>query len=76
MLVLSRKSQETVVVGGVGGIDPLLTVTVLEIKGNNVRLGFVAADEVPIHRFEVWKKTHGGSLPSNPKRGPPRVVGS
>ena len=40
MLVLSRKSQEAVVVGGAGGLVPLLTVTVLEITGTRVRLGF------------------------------------
>jgi sRNA-binding carbon storage regulator CsrA len=40
MLVLTRKSQEAVVVGGVGGFAHLLKVTVLEIRSGKVRLGF------------------------------------
>jgi hypothetical protein len=42
MLVLSRKCQESVVVGGTAGHARLLTVTVLEIRGATVRLGFEA----------------------------------
>jgi sRNA-binding carbon storage regulator CsrA len=38
MLVLSRKSRESVVVGGSGGFEHVLKVTVLEIKGGSVRL--------------------------------------
>ena len=40
MLVLSRKQQEAVVVGGSEGFDLMLKVTVLEIQGGKVRLGF------------------------------------
>ena len=40
MLVLSRKSQQSVVVGGAAGFERLLRVTVLEISGRTVRLGF------------------------------------
>ena len=58
MLVLSRKSQESVVVGGTDGFEPLLKVTVLEIKGGSVRLGFEGAAEVPVHRLEVWERIH------------------
>ena len=56
MLVLSRKSRETVVVGGTDGIDRLLTVTVLEIGAGIVKLGFEADDSVPVHRGEVWER--------------------
>ncbi len=42
MLVLSRKSQEAVVVSGTSGIEQLLKVTVLEVRGGNVKLGFEA----------------------------------
>ena len=74
MLILSRKTQEAVVVGNSGGIQPSLTVTVLEIKGGSVRLGFLAANTVPIHRLEVWEKIRRGILPGSPKRGPPAPV--
>jgi sRNA-binding carbon storage regulator CsrA len=40
MLVLSRKSQESVVVGGSDGFERMLKVTVLEISHGKVRLGF------------------------------------
>ena len=58
MLVLSRKSQESVVVGGAGGLTPLLKVTVLEIRGGRVRLGFEVDAKVPVHRWEVWEQLH------------------
>jgi carbon storage regulator len=65
MLVLSRKSQESVVVGGSGGFERLLKVTVVEIKGSQVRLGFEVDKDVPIHRLEVWERIVG-SQPNGP----------
>ncbi len=59
MLVLSRKSRESVVVGGADGMHRLLKVTVLEINGGRVRLGFEADPGVPVHRWEVWERIHG-----------------
>jgi carbon storage regulator CsrA len=69
MLVLSRQVQEAVVVGATDGSQPSLTVTVLKIKRGSVRLGFVAADGIPIHRLDVWEKSHRGHLPCSPNRG-------
>jgi carbon storage regulator len=60
MLVLSRKSRESVVVGGSGGFDRLLKVTVLGIKGTNVKLGFEVDEDVPVHRAEVWERIQAG----------------
>ena len=67
MLVLSRKSKESVVVGGSGRFERMLKVTVLEIKNGSVRLGFEADASVPVHRSEVWERIResngaGGSL--------------
>jgi carbon storage regulator len=59
MLVLTRKSQETVVVGGSDGFQAILKVTVLGIKAGKVRLGFEAAADVPVHRLEVWERLRG-----------------
>lgn len=56
MLVLTRKSNEAVIVGGPGGLEPLLKVTVLEITSGRVRLGFEGAADLPVHRLEVWEK--------------------
>ena len=54
MLVLSRKLGETIVIGN--GI----TVTVVEVKGERVRLGFTAPPEVSIHREELQRKLEAG----------------
>jgi len=56
MLVLSRKRLESVVVGGTVGFERLLKVTVLELKGGAVRLGFEVDSSVPVHRLEVWEQ--------------------
>ena len=56
MLVLTRKPQESVVVGGADRFERLLKVTVLEIKNGKVRLGFEADTDVPVHRLEVWER--------------------
>ena len=50
MLVLSRKSGQRIVIGD------CITVTVLEIQGNRVKLGFEGPAEVPIHREEIRQK--------------------
>jgi carbon storage regulator CsrA len=56
MLVLSRKSQETVVVGGGGGLARLLKITVLEIASGKVKLGFDVDADIPVHRLEIWER--------------------
>lgn len=48
MLVLSRKKNESLV------IDDDVTIIVVEIRGDKVRLGVEAPKEVPVHRKEVY----------------------
>ena len=48
MLVLSRKKNESIV------IDNNITIVVVEIRGDKVRLGVEAPKEVPVHRREVY----------------------
>ena len=62
MLVLSRKQQESVVVGKADDAGGVLKVTVLEIKQGRVRLGFEVADDVAVHRWEVWERIQNESL--------------
>ena len=50
MLVLGRKNNETVC------IADHIQVTVLEIKGQSVKLGFTAPDDIPIYRSEIYQK--------------------
>jgi carbon storage regulator len=66
MLVLSRKQQEAVVVGGTVGFERLLKVTVLEIRGRNVKLGFEVDAGVPVHRWEVWERIRAAVQPGPP----------
>jgi carbon storage regulator len=63
MLVLARKSRQAVVVSDGSGREPMLTVTVLEVRGGQVKLGFEADDEIPIHRAEVWERIRSESQP-------------
>lgn len=48
MLVLNRKKNEQII------INDEITVTVVEIRGDKVRLGVEAPASVPVHRREVW----------------------
>jgi carbon storage regulator len=50
MLILTRRVGETVVIGN----D--VTVTVLGVKGNQVRLGVNAPREVAVHREEIFER--------------------
>ena len=50
MLVLSRKKDERIMIG------ESIEVTVVEIHGDRVKLGFVGPNEVPIHREEVFRR--------------------
>lgn len=49
MLVLSRKKNESII------INDNIVVTIVDIKGDKVRLGFQAPKEITIHRKEVFE---------------------
>lgn len=62
MLVLSRKRDESILIG-----DDIV-VTLVEIRGDKVRLGIDAPKDVPVHRREVYdaikreqRKTEGNN---------------
>ena len=50
MLVLTRREGEKLIIGG------NVTVTVLSIKGNQIRFGIDAPSDVTIHREEIYKR--------------------
>jgi carbon storage regulator CsrA len=61
MLVLTRKNRESVVIGRPEDGQVMLQITVLDIEGGRVRLGFEADQRMPIHRREVWERICNGS---------------
>jgi carbon storage regulator len=65
MLVLSRKKNESII------INDDITITVVEIRGDKVRLGIEAPKTVTVHRQEVYEaiqnqeKRSGSSAPAS-----------
>jgi len=53
MLILTRRVGETVVIGN--DVD----ITVLGVKGNQVRLGVKAPREISVHREEIYRRIKG-----------------
>lgn len=59
MLVLTRRTNESIMIG-----DDVV-VTVLEIRGDQVRIGITAPREVQVHREEIFRAIEeGGTAPS------------
>ena len=61
MLVLSRKKNESIV------INDDITIVVVEIRGDKVRLGVEAPREVPVHRREVFDAIRRGEVATGEK---------
>ena len=58
MLVLSRKRDERIVIGD------NIVITVVEVRGDKVRLGIDAPAEVPVHRQEVVEAMRRAESPA------------
>jgi carbon storage regulator len=60
MLVLSRKKNESII------INDNITVTVIEIRGDKVRIGIEAPKDVTVHRREVYEAIQNQNRLSEP----------
>ena len=49
MLVLSRQKDESIMIGD------NIKITIVDVRGDKVRLGINAPKEVPVHRIEVYE---------------------
>ncbi|HTU26510.1 MAG TPA: carbon storage regulator CsrA [Pirellulales bacterium] len=57
MLVLSRKKGDAVIIAG------SVSVRVIDVKGDVVRLGVEAPREIPVHRHEVFARLQSSASP-------------
>lgn len=73
MLVLSRKKNESIMIG-----DDVKLV-IVDVRGDKVRVGIEAPEEVPVHRREVWlakQREAGGEEPASTNPPEPRPSAS
>lgn len=59
MLVLSRQRDESIIIGD------NIVVTIVDIRGDKVRLGIQAPTEIPVHRREVFEAIQRENLQSS-----------
>lgn len=54
MLILTRRTNESIMIG-----DDI-TITILGVSGQQVRIGFIAPPEVSVHREEIYNRIKAG----------------
>ena len=64
MLVLTRKPQQSIMIGDE------VEVTVLAVRGEKVRLGIAAPADIPVHRTEIYLEIRSGHEKRSPADRP------
>ena len=70
MLVLSRQRDESIIIGD------NIVITVVDIRGDKVRLGIQAPTEIPVHRQEVYEAIQRENMRAagmDPEKTPPSL---
>lgn len=70
MLVLSRQRDESIIIGD------NIVVTVVDIRGDKVRLGIEAPPEISVHRREVYEAIQREKKEKAMQTSPPRAQGT
>jgi carbon storage regulator len=66
MLVLSRQRDESIIIGD------NIVITIVDIRGDKVRLGIEAPTEIPVHRQEVYEAIQRENAKAQEDGRPPR----
>ena len=56
MLVLTRKVGQIITLGNPHSPEKTIQIKVVDVQGHDVKLGFEAPGDVPIHRREIWEQ--------------------
>ena len=70
MLVLSRQRDESIIIGD------NIVITVVDIRGDKVRLGIDAPKEIPVHRQEVYDAIQKEKAHADQDQSPQKTPGS
>ena len=73
MLVLTRRLNQAIMIGDPAKPDECIEVIVVEVRGDQVRLGIAAPKDVKVHRTEIYEQIQQENRASAANGGPSTV---